>query len=535
MTKNVRIFAVAALAAFASAATAQISWDETDPSNLASGDVVVIVDKTTSNAMLNSNGTSKAPTVVEVSIDGDKGQLTGSIDASIQWVVDVTEDTYKFNVNGTSNYLYTTKDNNGVRVGTNKNNEFILEASSDNDNALFLKNTATGRYLGVYSNQDWRCYTTIHANIKATRVAFYKKNGESATETVAAPTITESITSFVESSTVTIKAEEGTSIYYTLDGTEPTTTSTQYSEPFVVTATATVKAIAVKGEIVSDVTTKELTKVEVTSMTLADVAAWIAEKDITKSNETLGYVKVTFNNAKVLWVDEAAHYAYVREGDATAAINLYYFTKNDKNVTADDAELIDIQDNYVINGEYKCQLKAYYGVAQISSTKKDDYASDPTALTISSSSEAAEPVAATLAEIEACKYICNLVVVEGVSLYKEDADTPKYYWISVDENDVKISNPKIADNTNGVLPTEGYEGKTYTIKAIVSGTRDGEGTITVLSCEEETEEPGIVTAVEGVNANKLDANAPIYNLQGQLVDKNAKGILIQNGKKVLVK
>lgn len=38
---------------------------------------------------------------------------------------------------------------------------------------------------------------------------------------------------------------------------------------------------------------------------------------------------------------------------------------------------------------------------------------------------------------------------------------------------------------------------------------------------------------DGVNAN--DANAPIYNLMGIQVDSNAKGILIQNGKKFIVK
>ena len=41
-------------------------------------------------------------------------------------------------------------------------------------------------------------------------------------------------------------AEEGTTIYYTTDGSEPTTASAVYSEPFTVSETTTVKAIAVK-------------------------------------------------------------------------------------------------------------------------------------------------------------------------------------------------------------------------------------------------------------------------------------------------
>lgn len=43
------------------------------------------------------------------------------------------------------------------------------------------------------------------------------------------------------------------------------------------------------------------------------------------------------------------------------------------------------------------------------------------------------------------------------------------------------------------------------------------------------------TAINGVAADKFDVNAPIYNLAGQRVTKAAKGILIQNGKKFIVK
>ena len=39
------------------------------------------------------------------------------------------------------------------------------------------------------------------------------------------------------------------------------------------------------------------------------------------------------------------------------------------------------------------------------------------------------------------------------------------------------------------------------------------------------------TGINEIAANKANANAPIYNLAGQRVNSNAKGILIQNGKK----
>jgi len=78
-------------------------------------------------------------------------------------------------------------------------------------------------------------------------------------DVVNAPTISGE-TPFQESTTVTITADEGCTIYYTLDGTDPTTESTQYTEAITLTETTTVKAIAAKGETVSEVATATFTK-----------------------------------------------------------------------------------------------------------------------------------------------------------------------------------------------------------------------------------------------------------------------------------
>ena len=67
-------------------------------------------------------------------------------------------------------------------------------------------------------------------------------------------------TPFVSTTEVTIEAEEGASIFYTTNGSTPTEDSTEYSESLTLSATTTVKAIAVKGTYVSTVASKTFTK-----------------------------------------------------------------------------------------------------------------------------------------------------------------------------------------------------------------------------------------------------------------------------------
>ncbi len=68
-----------------------------------------------------------------------------------------------------------------------------------------------------------------------------------------APSFSPAGGSFTGSQTVTISADEGSALYYTTDGSAPTTASTLYTAPLTVSATTTVRAIAVKNNLVSAV------------------------------------------------------------------------------------------------------------------------------------------------------------------------------------------------------------------------------------------------------------------------------------------
>jgi len=85
-------------------------------------------------------------------------------------------------------------------------------------------------------------------------------SGSSAgSDTVAAPTIS-GTTPFAETTQVSISATDDARVYYTTDGSTPTIASTLYTQPFSLSATTTVKAIAIKDEVSSSVSTKLFTK-----------------------------------------------------------------------------------------------------------------------------------------------------------------------------------------------------------------------------------------------------------------------------------
>ena len=77
--------------------------------------------------------------------------------------------------------------------------------------------------------------------------------------TLAAPKISGD-TPFTQSTQVTITADEGATIKYTTDGSNPTSQSSTYNGPLTLNATTTVKAIAIKDGKTSSVASKKFTK-----------------------------------------------------------------------------------------------------------------------------------------------------------------------------------------------------------------------------------------------------------------------------------
>ena len=82
---------------------------------------------------------------------------------------------------------------------------------------------------------------------------------QSQQNTVAAPVIS-GVSPFEETSQVSISGPDGATIYYSENGDDPDTNDTLYTQPFTIDETTTVKAIAIKDGVSSQVTTKVFTK-----------------------------------------------------------------------------------------------------------------------------------------------------------------------------------------------------------------------------------------------------------------------------------
>ena len=153
-----------------------------------------------------------------------------------------------------------------MNTGTDVYGFSILPAGARLDDGSF-------DHLGLYayfwsssendaSNAWLRYFTYVDASVY--RLNFGKTVGLSLRcivdeVSVASPTVTPPSGAYIDGTEVTITASAGASIYYTLDGTEPTAASPVYLAPFRLTSSATVKAKAYVGGIPSDTTTAILT------------------------------------------------------------------------------------------------------------------------------------------------------------------------------------------------------------------------------------------------------------------------------------
>lgn len=222
-----------------------------------------------------------------------------------------------------------------------------------------------------------------------------------------------------------------------------------------------------------------------TNVTLADLANATAK---------MANVSLTLTNAKVLYANGAR--VFVREGDKAL---LFYSLGID-----------DLKANAVLNGTIKGKLDIYNNLNEFCKT---DYTKTD-GLTITQSETAAEPLTIDMAA--ARNYVSDLVKFTGVTF----------------------------TDVNGKNATANLDGKTLAVydqfglfpEDNLEGTFDLLGVITVYK-ENIQIYPISISTTSGVSAVKAgtDATAPAYNVGGQKVSGNYRGLVIQNGRKYISK
>lgn len=243
-------------------------------------------------------------------------------------------------------------------------------------------------------------------------------------------------------------------------------------------------------------------------VTYTDVAS---VKDLLANyKEDTKNLNLTLTNAKVTFVNEynGTINTYVREGDAAIELRTLGF---------------NMPVNSILTGKVKVDLKFNYGVPYLAANA----GTDDESITVTESTEAAQPIEATVADILANKYLNDLVTIKNFTFSKEEYQAGKFNYYAND-GEQKIMIYDKFNKVGGVA--ELTEGEKYTVTglygAIFKGTPEILPTQAVI--------PGSSTGISNITTSAAD-NAPVYNLAGQKVNGSYKGIVIKNGKKMIKK
>ena len=250
----------------------------------------ILVYEGSSKAMgaVNTYGNSEDVTINDRTINLPEGSavvpvtLGGEDDA---WTFDTGSGLLAWsNKTDNHNNLYADETGSTWKVTFDGNNAEIRPTNDTAGTRVIQYNTGSPRFA---------CYTGSQKAIQLYR--------EVVADELAAPEISGNA-NFVGSTEVTITAAEGASIYYTTDGTEPTTASTLYSAAFTINATTTVKAIAVLDGKTSGVASKTFTAIA----SVASIAEFneLADNEVRAFSNPVVALKQWGNNNQNLYVQE---------------------------------------------------------------------------------------------------------------------------------------------------------------------------------------------------------------------------------------
>lgn len=233
--------------------------------------------------------------------------------------------------------------------------------------------------------------------------------------------------------------------------------------------------------------------------TVDNIAAFKALSDGTTA-------QLKLNNAQVLytWTSNKGNTStYIH--DATGALLLHNSG-------------LTLKENQMLNGEVTLKLTDYKGLPEGVNTDK----TNADGLTITDGTPAKPKV---ITPDKASENLSELVQVEGVTIQSEKSGKYTNYYAHVGDQKIQLYNGFHLDAYKDLSSFEGVQNQT--VKGIVS-LFNGQPQITIINIEKTT---GIDNVKQIDSA--INDNAPMYNLAGQRVGKEYKGVVIQNGKKFI--
>ncbi len=236
-----------------------------DLNSLTDGSYVIIAARFDDNASdyyaMTAATTGKPTGVLFTSAtSGSDEVLPASIvdeESNYYWVVGVTDNGYTFTNAAGELIGYGASGTDFVSGGEKTEWVITLETAGESAmvpgyNGFYITNaTTTNRGFALNNNHNYGAYATSNNNGSGYNfyLDFFVKTegGEPPVPTVATPTFTPEAGTYYEEQSVSIAcATEGATIYYTLDGSDPSENSLVYSAPLDINQTTTIKAIAMK-------------------------------------------------------------------------------------------------------------------------------------------------------------------------------------------------------------------------------------------------------------------------------------------------
>ena len=402
-----------------------------------------------------------------------------------------------------------------------------------------------------------------------------------AEEVVAAPTFSPVAGEVTKGSTVTLTQDAADQIRYTLDGTDPTkSTGSVYSSPIVINEATVIKAIAIKGDKVSDITSASYTvsypgAINITpNFTFFGKSAAFSGTDFNEvTGTTAEGIKVTYTrNGGSLYASTTAMRVYKEntikiDAPSDKMITRIIFTQSnatDDNLTAAPTEYTNATHTWTGNSSSvtftrpaksdsylqftkitvvlaaKVTIGTYQWVTYVSDQVMDFTGSDVKAYVVTGASGSAitkTPVTKAAANTPlllnapaetytipaaatGTNYSTTNKLVAGTgAAVAYDANSGYNYVLSIDNG--KAMFMRIVDGTPATVPS----GKAYlALDAAPSGARG----LNLFDDED-------VTGIDATLVNSEKVNSDVFDLSGRKVANPTKGLYIVNGKKYVIK